>query len=271
MLIDMHLHTRRSKDSSLSFPDAIAEAKRLGLDAICVTDHGRFTSEKETLEMMERFDFTVFGGAEFSTALGHFLVYDVPSTIGWTLERDLLLGRLRDLEQEILSAPSIALHRLDSKLARMMDFEIGGLIELVHRAGGVIFWAHPMDDLSPLRQQFNAFSEAAGTTNVPEFVQWLGENDDTRWWLHIISDLDGFEILNGSTRRRGIGSVLAGQIADAFGKTGIAGSDAHRLEAVGRVATEFATAPSSAVSIGDLLRCGDPRVRVLKPLAAGSR
>ncbi len=76
MLIDMHLHTRRSKDSSLSFTDAVEGAKLAGLDALCVTEHGRFTSEQEVAEMMERYDFIIFGGAEFNTTLGHFLVYD---------------------------------------------------------------------------------------------------------------------------------------------------------------------------------------------------
>ncbi|MFT4039618.1 MAG: PHP domain-containing protein [Thermomicrobiales bacterium] len=270
MLIDMHLHTRRSKDSSLSFPDAIVEAKRLGLDAICVTEHGRFTSEAEAMEMMARFEFTVLGGVEFSTALGHFLVYDVPSTVSWSLEREALLRRLRALEAEIQREQSITLHRLESRLTRMMDFEIADLVRLVHQAGGVIVWAHPMDDRSPLRQQFNVFAETEGTTEVAEFVRWLGENDVTQGWLSVIHALDGFEILNGSARRRGIGSVLATQIAEAFGKPGTAGSDAHRVESVGRVATRFAAAPGNGIRIGELLRSGAPRVEVLKPLGDGS-
>lgn len=265
MLIDMHLHTRRSKDSSLSFTDAVEEAKKAGLDAICVTDHGRFTPESELNEMMERYDFAIVGGAEFNTALGHFLVYDVPSTVGWSLERDVLLKRLKALEQEIRSAPSMPVQRLDGRVGRLLDFEIGDLVRQVHLARGVIVWAHPMDHWSPMRKWFNKFSEEHGTADVPEFARWLGENEATSWWPEIIRDLDGFEIVNGSSKRRGVSNLLAAQVAEVFGKPGTAGSDAHERDAVARVATRFDAAPCSHVRIGDLLRAGCPQVEILKP------
>jgi PHP domain. len=41
MLIDMHLHSAEySPDSDLQIVDAIVRAKQLGLDGLCVTDHG---------------------------------------------------------------------------------------------------------------------------------------------------------------------------------------------------------------------------------------
>jgi len=261
----MHLHTRRSKDSSLSFTDAVEEAKKAGVDAICVTDHGRFTPEKEVIEMMERYEFIIVGGAEFTTRIGHFLVYDVPSTVGWSLERDLLLRRLKALEQEIQRSQSFPVHRLESRLTRMLDLEISDLIRLVHLAKGVVFWAHPMDHWSLMRQWFNTFSENHGTTDMQEFSRWLGENEETRWWPTMIEDLDGFEILNGSSKRRGVCNALAQQLAEAFGKPGIAGSDAHRRDAVARVATRFDGEPTRDLRIGDLLQTTSPSVEILKP------
>lgn len=271
MLIDMHLHTRRSRDSTLSFTDAVEEAKGAGLDAICITEHGRFTLEQEVAEMAERFAFTVIGGAEFTTRIGHFLVYDVPSTVGWSLERDLLLTRLRKLEQEIERAPSHPVHRLESRLTRMLDFEISDLVRLVHQAGGVVIWAHPMDDWSVLRQWYNTFTEREGTTEMREFARWLGENDATCWWPAMMRELDGFEILNGSSKRRGVCNLLAAQIAETFGKPGTAGSDAHERDAVARVATRFAGEPAKDLSIGHLLRTADPQVEVLKPVPIRER
>ncbi len=271
MLIDMHLHTRRSKDSALSFTDAVAEAKKAGVDAICVTDHGQFTREKEVTEMMERYDFIVVGGAEFTTSIGHFLVYDVPSTVGWSLDRDLLLKRLKDLEQEIQGSRSYPTHRLDSRLTRLLDYEIRDLMRLVHVAGGVVFWAHPMDEWSVLRQWYNTFSEAQGTTDMREFAGWLGENEETSWWPHMIQELDGFEILNGSSKRRGVCNLLAQQAAEAFEKPGIAGSDAHRRDSVARVATRFDVAPARDVRIGDLMRTASPCVEILKPFPIHER
>jgi predicted metal-dependent phosphoesterase TrpH len=271
VLIDMHLHTRRSKDSSLSFTDAVEGAKLAGLDALCVTEHGRFTSEQEVTEMMERYDFFIFGGAEFNTSLGHFLVYDVPSTVGWSLERDLLLGRIKALEQEIQSSPATPIHHLDARLTRMMDLEIRDLIRQVHGAGGVVVWAHPMDDWSMLRKWFNKFSEDEASTDMTEFASWLGENGDTCWWPETIEDLDGFEILNGSSKRRGVCNVLAAQAAEAFGKPGIAGSDAHSRSAVARVATRFEGDLSRHSRIGDLIRTGNPQTTVFQPVPVRER
>lgn len=271
MLIDMHLHTRRSKDSVLSFTDAVEEAKKVGVDAICITEHGRFTPEQEVNEMMERYDFVIFGGAEFNTRVGHFLVYDVPSTVGWSLDREVLLKRLQSLEQEIRSSPTMSVHRLDSRLTRMLDLEIRDLIRLAHAAGGTVVWAHAMDDWSMLRKWFNKFSEDEGTTDMAEFARWLGENDETSWWPEMIQDLDGFEILNGSAKRRGVCNLLAEQAAVAFGKPGTAGSDAHSRSAVARVATRFDGELTSNSRIGDLIRNANPQTTIFQPVPVRDR
>ncbi|MDQ3827386.1 MAG: PHP domain-containing protein [Actinomycetota bacterium] len=270
MLVDMHLHTRRSKDSVLSFPDAVEEAQKAGVDAICVTDHGRFTSEGEVAEMMERSDFLIFGGAELNTALGHVLVYDVPSTVSWSLQRDLLLRRLRSLEQEIQGSPSMPLPRLESRLTHIMDLEIGDLVRNVHLAGGVVVWAHPMDHWSPLRRWFNKFADEHGTTDMPEFVRWLGENEATSWWPDVIRDLDGIEVLNGSSKRRGVCNLLAKQLAEVLGKPSTGGSDAHERAAVARAATLFDAEPEREMRIGDLIRTANPQAMTLKPIPAPS-
>lgn len=271
MLIDMHLHTRRSKDSFLAFTDAVEEAKKVGVDAICVTDHGRFTPEQEVNEMMERFEFVIFGGAEFNTSIGHFLVYDVPSTVGWSLDRELLLKRLTALEGEIRNSPAIPIHRLDSRLTRMMDLEIRDLIHLVHAAGGSVVWAHPMDDWSLLRKWFNKFSEDEGTTDMAAFACWLGENDATSWWPDMIETLDGFEILNGSAKRRGVCNLLAEQAAVAFGKPGTAGSDAHSRSAVARVGTRFDGEVTRDTRIGDLIKSASPQTTIFQPVPVRER
>lgn len=267
----MHVHTRRSPDSRLSFTDAVEGAKKAGLDAICITEHDRFTSEKEVAEMMERYGFIIFGGAEFNTKLGHFLVYDVPSEVGWTLERDLLLDRLQAFEREIRESPMLPLHRLQSRLSRLLDLEISDLIRQVHLAKGLVFWAHPMDDYSALRAWFNKFTEDEGTTDMSEFARWLRGNDELNWMTNTIAKLDGFEILNGSRNERGVCNLLARQVAEAFEKPGIAGSDAHHRYAVGRVATRFDVDTSSSLKIADLVQTMRTSVEVCKPFSVNER
>lgn len=115
------------------------EARNAGVDAIRITDHGRFTLKQEVPDVMERFDFIVFRGAEFNTGFGIFLVYDVPSTGGWSLERDLLLKRLTALKHEIRGSRSFPVQRLETRLTRMVNLEMSDLIRQVHLATGRVF------------------------------------------------------------------------------------------------------------------------------------
>ena len=128
-----------------------------------------------------------------------------------------------------------------------------------------------MDDWSLMRKWFNKFSEDEATTDMVEFARWLGENEETSWWPEMIKDLDGFEILNGSSKRRGVCNLLAEQAAEAFGKPGIAGSDAHSRSAVARVATRFEGELTRASRIGDLIRCGKPQTTIRQPVPIRER
>ena len=54
MIIDIHTHTYpTSDDSSLSPEQLIEEAKRIGLDGICITDHDGFWDPRE-IESLSR-------------------------------------------------------------------------------------------------------------------------------------------------------------------------------------------------------------------------
>ena len=48
MLIDIHTHTYpTSDDSNLTPQDLISEAKKVGLDGICITDHDGFWNPRD--------------------------------------------------------------------------------------------------------------------------------------------------------------------------------------------------------------------------------
>ena len=64
-----------SDDSFMSVDDAIEEAKKLGLQGICLTDHDAFWTEEQTRELSRRHDFLVLGGSEINTDAGHVLVF----------------------------------------------------------------------------------------------------------------------------------------------------------------------------------------------------
>lgn len=77
MIIDMHVHTSRgSADSNLSPLELVKEARRVGLDGVCLTEHsgpwdkfeyGRFASEHEDLLLVP--------AMEVESEMGHITVF----------------------------------------------------------------------------------------------------------------------------------------------------------------------------------------------------
>lgn len=79
-LIDMHLHSAEySPDSDLKIADAIVRAKELGLDGLCVTDHGSEQSmRKDAKRLSEQHQFLILVGAEITSREGDLLIYNCP-------------------------------------------------------------------------------------------------------------------------------------------------------------------------------------------------
>ena len=78
MIIDLHTHTTLgSVDSMMDVGDLIEAAKRAGLDAVCITEHGNARPDVEWLAA--KYSFPVFGGIESSTELGDVLIFGIES------------------------------------------------------------------------------------------------------------------------------------------------------------------------------------------------
>lgn len=107
MIIDLHVHTKLlSSDSILSPDEAIEEAKRIGLDGICFTEHNKVWDVEEIRRLSEKWGFLVINGVEVDTVEGHVLVF--------------------------------GLHRDFDRIIRVHD-----LREMTNQEGGVIIAAHP--------------------------------------------------------------------------------------------------------------------------------
>ena len=76
MLIDIHTHTYPVSDDSLLSPEElIMQAKKVGLDGVCITDHDGFWDPKDIIALSKKTDFLVIPGCEVTTEEGHLLVY----------------------------------------------------------------------------------------------------------------------------------------------------------------------------------------------------
>jgi len=110
-VFDLHVHTvKGSSDSSLTPAELIAEAERIGLDGVCLTEHGGGWESPELAAAFGDAGITVIPALEVDTEMGHVLVFGM---------RRYVAG----------------MHK------------IGELRRAVNRAGGVMISAHPFRNL----------------------------------------------------------------------------------------------------------------------------
>ena len=96
MIIDIHTHTYpTSDDSSLTPEQLIEEAKRIGLDGVCLTDHDGFWDPKSIEELSRAHNFLILPGCEVTTEEGHLLVYGLRKYV-FGMHRAAFVHRLVD-------------------------------------------------------------------------------------------------------------------------------------------------------------------------------
>lgn len=96
MIIDIHTHTYpTSDDSALSPDELIREAKRIGLDGVCITDHDGFWTPQQIEQLASAHDFLVLPGCEVTTEEGHLLVYGLSRYV-FGMHRASFVKRLVD-------------------------------------------------------------------------------------------------------------------------------------------------------------------------------
>ncbi len=80
--IDLHVHTFPASPCSSAPVDAlIEEAKRIGLDGICLTDHNHVWDRAEVEELRRKHGFLILRGNEITTNQGDVLVYGLDKDI----------------------------------------------------------------------------------------------------------------------------------------------------------------------------------------------
>jgi hypothetical protein len=183
MRVDLHIHTRPKSPCSAIDPSALLEeARRAGLDGVCLTEHQNRWSAGEVEELMKAGGIRVFQGNEITTNQGDILVFGY--------DRDVKgVGPLQDLRKE------------------------------VEATGGLMIAAHPF-------RGFLLFG-------ISQLQLDLEQACKRSMFQHV----DGLEIHNCKVTDPE--NDMARRVAERLGLLGVAGSDAHRLDEVGKCVTIF--------------------------------
>jgi len=111
--LDLHVHTSpASPCASSSVDDVVSEAKRIGLDGICLTDHNYQWNEEDIETLREKHNFPVLRGNEITTVQGDMLVFGLDEDIQGIIA-------LKDLAEKIAAVDGfmIAAHPFRGFLA----------------------------------------------------------------------------------------------------------------------------------------------------------
>jgi predicted metal-dependent phosphoesterase TrpH len=213
MRVDLHVHTTPKSSCSVMRPEeAVSEAARLGLDAVCLTEHHRSWRRDELARLEDVAKLRVFGGTEITTADGDVLVF------GLTVDVPYLIP-IADLRRQVVAE--------------------GGILIAAHPYRGV--WIHRRDSASVVGDM-----EAA--PSVFEYV-------------------DAVEVCNGCSSEPE--NAAAARAAEHLGLPGVAGSDAHRIEEVGRCVTLLERKVGDVFELIDTLRSGSCSVDRLRRIDYG--
>lgn len=98
MVIDLHVHSLpASPCSTISVEEIIEEAKEIGLNGICLTDHNHLWEPHKVEDLRQRYGFLILGGNEITTEQGDILVFGLEEEIRGVI-------KLEELRKKVLRA-----------------------------------------------------------------------------------------------------------------------------------------------------------------------
>jgi len=105
VLIDLHVHTYPASPCSVArVEDVILEAKRIGLDGVCLTDHNYIWDKARVEELRRKHDFLILRGNEITTDQGDMLVFGLERPIQGIIKLDELRILVSEAEGFIIAA-----------------------------------------------------------------------------------------------------------------------------------------------------------------------
>lgn len=130
MLIDLHIHTKPASPCSALDPiELIQEAKRIGLDGVCLTDHDRLWDLQELQRLRQEHQFLVLGGIEVTSMEGDILVFGLKEEPKGIISPEKLRKMVDESEGIMLAS-----HPFRGAFIAGKEFSIPGLTLTVEEA-----------------------------------------------------------------------------------------------------------------------------------------
>jgi predicted metal-dependent phosphoesterase TrpH len=163
MKYDLHVHTSRYSECAVSSPEAMCRtAIQRGLAGIALTEHDMWWPTAEFEDLRRRFpELTIFQGVEYAVPEGHFLVFLPDSWEDLPYQRDLV-----------------------------------SLDAAVHRAGGVLIWAHPFRyerTVPKWLQRLRPDAMELASTNMNSRARSMAQQIAEQWRIPVVENSDAHE------------------------------------------------------------------------------
>ena len=133
MIIDTHIHSTYSPDSSSSVAEIVKYSRKIGLDAIAIADHDTM---KGSMEAKDRFkglkDFVIIPAMEISTNKGHIVALGIKEGIGPGLDPKEKVELIRDQGGIAVAAHPFVRYR-EGLFSRISSLDVDALETLNSR------------------------------------------------------------------------------------------------------------------------------------------
>lgn len=104
MLIDIHVHSDHSPCSVMPITEILSQAKSLGLDGVCITDHDSTEVLSQIEEGFQPDGLLVLVGMEYATPQGDFLVFGDVESLDAGMDGPSLLTTVEGIGGAVVAA-----------------------------------------------------------------------------------------------------------------------------------------------------------------------
>lgn len=181
MKLDLHIHSRFSRDGSAEPRDILRQCKKAGMDGCAIADHNSLEGSLEAFSIAGSEGMVVLRAVEVSTSEGHVLAYGIDEPVPRGLDVAETIERVHSLGGIAVAAHP---HRFPSgvglKIAKASSFDAievlnGGSSSRSNRLAGVVAFNRKLpvtggSDAHEIERVGRAYTEFEGASDEGDLI-----------------------------------------------------------------------------------------------------